>query len=57
MIKKGKQSVTKQLENENWKMSFIKILWTNQCLIFHGFEVTITEAKEFQTEKVRFQEV
>ena len=55
MIKKGKQSVTKQLES--WKMSFTKILWTNQCLIFHGFAVTITEAKEFQTEKVKFQEV
>ena len=28
MIKKGKQSVTKV----PWKMSFTKILWTNQCL-------------------------
>ena len=38
-------------------MSFTKILWTNQCLIFQRFAVTITEAKEFQTVKVKFQEV
>ena len=27
----------------------------NQCLIFHGFAVTITEAKEFQTDKVKLK--
>ena len=30
---------------------------SNQCLIFQGFAVAIIEAKEFQTEKVKFQEV
>ena len=29
----------------------------NQCLIFHGFAVTITEAKEFQTDKVKLLEL
>ena len=53
MIKKGKQSVTKQLE----RCLSQKFFETNQCLIFHGFAVTITEAKEFQTEKVKFPEV
>ena len=54
MIKKGKQSVTKQLER-CLSQNFFEL--PNQCLIFHGFAVTITEAKEFQTEKVKFQEV
>ena len=43
MIKKGKQSVTKQLET--WKMSFKKFCELNQWPIFHGFAVTLTEAK------------
>ena len=47
MIKKGKQSVTKQLE----RCLSQRFFETNQCLIFHGFAVTKTEAKEFQTEK------
>ena len=53
MIKKGKQSVTKQLE----RCLSQKFFETNQCLIFHGFAVTKTEAKEFQTEKVKVSEV
>ena len=50
MIKKGKQSVTKQLERCLSQKFF-------ETIIFHGFAVTITEAKEFQTEKVKFPEV
>ena len=53
MIKKGKQSVTKQLE----RCLSQRFFETNQCLIFHGFAVTKTEAKEFQTEKVKVSEV
>ena len=30
---------------------------SNQCLIFQGFAVAIIEEKEFQTEKVKLQEV